>query len=179
MEAPLRQLFLALAFSMFASMAHAADNGIITKPSRYSVNETVERFQAAVRKREAAGFVVVTVIDHAAAGRKFGFAMKPRMLVLFGNPKLGTPVLMKTPLVAIDVPPKALVWEDDQGKIFLSYNSIDYLYKTIYPRRGAQAPANYSPVIKNLDETRRRSSSRKSRSGLASSSGLGGRAPCG
>ena len=148
----MRQLFLTLAFSIVATLAHAADNGMITKPSKYSVNETVERFQAAVRKREAAGFVVVTVIDHAAAGRKFGFDMKPRTLVLFGNPKLGTPVLMKTPMVAIDVPPKALVWEDDQGKVFLSYNSIDYLYKTIYPRHGAEAPASYAAVIKSLDE---------------------------
>ena len=66
--------------------------------------------------------------------------MKLRTLVLFGNPKLGTPVLTKTPLVAIDVPP---AWEDDQ--VFLSYNSIDYLYRTIYPRHGAEAPANYAP----------------------------------
>ena len=95
--------------------------------------------------------MVVTVIDHAAAGRKFGFDMKPRTLVLFGNPKLGTPVLTKTPLVAIDVPPpKALAWEDDQ--VFLSYSSIDYLYRTIYPHHGAEAPANYAPVTRNLDE---------------------------
>jgi uncharacterized protein (DUF302 family) len=147
-----RQLFFALAFSVFTTMSHAAGDGIITKPSRYSVKETVERFQAAVKQREDAGFMVFTLIDHAAAGKKFGFDMKPRMLILFGNPKLGTPVLMKVPLVAIEVPLKALVWEDDQGRIWLSYNSIDYFYKTLYPRHGAEAPASYAPVIKRLDE---------------------------
>jgi uncharacterized protein (DUF302 family) len=51
--------------------------------------------------------------------------MKPRTVIVFGNPKLGTPVMIKTPLLAIDVPPKALVWEDDQGKVWLSYNSAE------------------------------------------------------
>ena len=78
--------------------------------------------------------------------------MKPRTVIVFGNPKLGTPVMIKTPLLAIDVPPKALVWEDDQGKVWLSYNSADYLYKTIYPRHGAAGPLNYAPLTKVLDE---------------------------
>jgi uncharacterized protein (DUF302 family) len=60
--------------------------------------------------------------------------------------------MVKTPLLAIDVPPKALVWEDDRGKVWLSYNSADYLYKTIYPRHAAEAPANYAPFAKLLDD---------------------------
>jgi hypothetical protein len=78
--------------------------------------------------------------------------MRPRTVIVFGNPKLGTPVMVKTPLLAIDVPPKALVWEDDQGKVWLSYNSADYLYKTIYPRHGLDAPPMTAPFAKALDE---------------------------
>jgi uncharacterized protein (DUF302 family) len=129
-----------------------ADNGIITKPSKYSVIETISRFETAVKSREGAGFTVFTEIDHAAAGKKFGIDMRPRTVVIFGNPKLGTPVMAKTPLLAIDNPPKALVWEDEQGKVWLSYNSADYLYKTIYFRHGVDAPPNYAAFAKVLDE---------------------------
>ena len=137
--------------ALFISPAYA-DDGIITKSSKYSVTETISRFEAAVKSREGAGFTVFTEIDHAAAGKKFGIDMRPRTVVIFGNPKLGTPVMTKTPLLAIDNPPKALVWEDDQGKVWLSYNSADYLYKTIYPRHGAVVPPNYAAFAKLLDE---------------------------
>jgi uncharacterized protein (DUF302 family) len=131
---------------------HAAGDGLITKPSKYSVKETVARFEAAVNQKEAAGFIVFSEIDHAAAAKKFDLDMRPRTVIVFGNPKLGTPVMVKTPLLAIDVPPKALVWEDDQGKAWLSYNSADYLYKTIYPRHGLDAPPMTAPFAKALDE---------------------------
>jgi uncharacterized protein (DUF302 family) len=140
--------FLALVIAAPA----CADEGIMTKPSNFSVKETISRFEAAVKSREGAGFVVFTEIDHAAAGKKFGIDMRPRTVIVFGNPKLGTPVMAKTPLLAIDNPPKALVWEDDQGKVWLSYNSADYLYKTIYPRHGLEAPPNYAAFAKTLSD---------------------------
>jgi uncharacterized protein (DUF302 family) len=147
-------LFAGLAASlvMCATGTYAADEGLITKSSKYSAKETVARFEAAVKQREAAGFMVFTEIDHAGAAKKFGIDMRPRTVIIFGNPKLGTPVMVKTPLLAIDVPPKALVWEDDQGKVWLSYNSADYLYKTIYLRQGAEAPPTTAPFAKALDE---------------------------
>ena len=149
----MNRLLFTLALAMYATSAFAADDdGLITKPSNYSVSETVGRFQAAIKQREGGGFMVFNEIDHAAAGKKFGIEMKPRTVIIFGNPKLGTPVMIKTPRLAIDVPPKALVWEDDQGKVWLSYNSADYLYKTIYPRHGAEVPPNYAPFAKLLDE---------------------------
>jgi uncharacterized protein (DUF302 family) len=148
----MKQLLLAFSFALCVTPCFPADDGLITKPSKYSVTETVGRFEAAVKQREGAGFIVFDTIDHAAAGKKFGMEMKPRTVVVFGNPKLGTPVMVKTPLLAIDVPPKALVWEDDQGKIWLSYNSADYLYKTIYPRHGAEVPPNYAPFAKLLED---------------------------
>jgi len=148
----LARLAASLAICASAVTAHAAADGPITKPSRYSMKETITRFETAVKEREAAGFTVFTEIDHAAAAKKFGLDMRPRTVIVFGNPKLGTQVMLKTPLLAIDVPPKALVWEDDQGKVWLSYNSADYLYKTIYPRHGAEAPPTTAPFAKALDE---------------------------
>jgi uncharacterized protein (DUF302 family) len=145
-------LLLAVWLSAFADSAYAAGEGLITKPSNHSVEETVARFKAAVNEREAAGFIVFTEIDHAAAGKKAGIDMRPRTVIVFGNPKTGTPVMVKTPLLAIDLPPKVLVWEDDQGKVRLSYNSGDYLFKTIYPRHGAETPPNTAPFDKALDE---------------------------
>jgi uncharacterized protein (DUF302 family) len=145
-------LAASLAICATAIAGHGADDGLITKPSRFSVQETVTRFETAVKEREAAGFTVFTEIDHAAAAKKFGLDMRPRTVIVFGNPKLGTPVMLKTPLLAIDVPPKALVWEDDQGKVWLSYNSADYLYRTIYPRHDAEAPPTTAPLAKALDE---------------------------
>jgi len=141
---------LTAALMLCATSAYG--DGLVSKPSKYSVIEIVSRFRDAVKQREGAGFIVFTEIDHAAAGKKAGIDMKPRTVIVFGNPKLGTPVMIKTPKLAIDVPPKALVWEDDEGKVWLSYNSADYLYKTIYPRHGAEVPPNYAPFTKVLDD---------------------------
>jgi uncharacterized protein (DUF302 family) len=146
-------LALLLALCAGSATAHAAGDGLITKPSKYSAEETVTRFEAAIKQKEAAGFTVFTRIDHAAAAKKSGLDMRPRTVIVFGNPKLGTPAMVKTPLLAIDVPAKALVWQDDQGKVWLSYNSSDYLYKTIYPRHGAASPPTTEPFAKLLDET--------------------------
>jgi uncharacterized protein (DUF302 family) len=149
----LASLALSFAISMGPATAHADGDGVITKPSKYSVKETVTRFEAAVKQKEAAGFTVFTEIDHAAAAKRFGLDLRPRTVIVFGNPKLGTPAMVKTPLLAIDVPPKALVWEDDQGKVWLSYNSSDYVYNTIYPRHGAAVPpAATAPFAKLLEE---------------------------
>ena len=145
---------LAAVFILWAAAVatYAADDGLITKPSRYSVVDTIARFEAAIRQREGVGLMVFGEIDHAAAAKKFGLEMRPRTVILFGVPKRGTPVMVKTPLVAVDFPPKALVWEDDQDKVWLSYNSADYLFKTIYPRHGADAPPAPWPLDRELEE---------------------------
>ena len=149
----MKYAFVVLAIlATHVTQAYAADDGIITKQSKYSVSETISRFQAAVKSRESAGLTVFTEIDHAAAAKKVGIDMRARTVVVFGNPKLGTPIMAKTPLLAIDNPPKALVWEDDQRKVWLSYNSADYLYKTIYPRHGLEAPPNYAAFAKLLGD---------------------------
>ena len=129
-----------LALFALVSASYSADDGLITTQSRYSVKETIARFEEAVKAKESLGFMVFTEIDHAAAAKKFGLEMRPRVVIVFGNPKLGTPVMIKMPLLAIDVPPKALVWEDDQGKVWLTYNSAEYLGGTIYARHGLAGP---------------------------------------
>ena len=113
-----------------------AVDGLITKPSAHSVDATIERFEAAVKKR---GFMVFARLDHAAAAESVGLKMPRATVIVFGNPRLGTPVFIKTPTVAIDLPPKAMVWEDSTGKVFLSYNSSEFLYGTIYVRHGVQS----------------------------------------
>ncbi len=144
---------LTLPFALFAFLntALAADNGLMTKQSRYSVKETIARFEEAVKAKEPLGFTIFTEIDHAAAAKKFGLEMRPRTVIVFGNPKLGTPVMVKTPTLAIDVPPKALVWEDDEGKVWLSYNSAEYLGKVIYARHGLADPPSTPTLAAALE----------------------------
>jgi uncharacterized protein (DUF302 family) len=109
------------------------DAGLITKPSKYSVPDTIERFEVAVKAKE---WIVLTELDHAAAATKVELQLRPRTVVVFGNPKLGTGPMQKAPTLAIDNPLKALVWQDDQGKVWLTYNSADYQVSYIYPRHG-------------------------------------------
>jgi len=122
-------------FLCSASVAAFAVEGLVTSPSAYSVDTTIERFEAAVKQR---GLMVFTRFDHAAAAESVGLNMPRSTVIVFGNPRLGTPVFVKTPTVAIDLPLKAMVWEDERGTVFLSYNSAEYLYGTIYVRHGAQ-----------------------------------------
>jgi hypothetical protein len=80
--------------------------------------------------------------------------MRPRTVILFGNPRLGTTPMQRAATLAIDNPPKALVWEDDQGKVSISYNSADYIANYVYPRHGLTMPAEGRMAIeKFLDET--------------------------
>lgn len=111
-----------------------AVDGLVTKASPHSVDATIDKFEAAVKKR---GFMVFTRLDHAAAAESVGLKMPRATVIVFGNPRLGTPVFIKTPTVAIDLPLKSMVWEDASGKVFLSYNSAEYLNNTLYVRHGA------------------------------------------
>src|SRR5215471_20745180 len=114
--------------------AIAADpSGLITVPSNNSVGDTIQRFEDAVK---ASGWMVFTRLDHAAAAEKYQQKLLPRTVIVYGNPGLGTANMVKVPTLAIDIPPKALVWQDDQGKVWLSYNSATYLSETVYSRHG-------------------------------------------
>jgi len=106
------------------SMAPIADNGVISKPSNHSVDQTVEKLQGIL---QAKGVRLFALVDHSGEAEKAGLKMRPTKLLIFGNPKAGTPVMVAAPSAAIDLPLKILVWEDAQGKVWASYNSPSYL----------------------------------------------------
>ncbi len=135
--ARLAALMAFCALSLLLAGAHSADTGLITVASKHSVPETIRRFEDAVR---AKGWKFFTEIDHAAAAREVGLELKPRTVIIFGFPKGGTGPMQKAATLAIDNPPKALVWQDDQDKVWLTYNSAEYHLLTIYPRHGLPAP---------------------------------------
>jgi uncharacterized protein (DUF302 family) len=98
--------------------------GIVTIPSNHSVDETVDRLKDILRSKEVTLFAV---IDHSGEAAKVGMKMPPTKLVIFGNPKGGTPLMLAAPSIALDLPLKILVAEDSQGKVWISYNSAEYL----------------------------------------------------
>src|SRR6266576_5605989 len=105
-------------------MTPHSDSGIIDERSQHSVEQTVERLTALLH---AKGVTLFALVDHSEEAAKVGMKMPPTKLVIFGNPKAGTPLMLAAPSVAIDLPLKILVWEDALGKVWLSYNSTAYL----------------------------------------------------
>jgi uncharacterized protein (DUF302 family) len=99
-------------------------NGLLQVASKYSVDETVGRLESILGER---GLMVFAVVDHSGEAEKVGLKMRPTKLVIFGSPNGGTPLMVAAPTVAIDLPLKALVWEDIEGKVWVSYNSPEYL----------------------------------------------------
>ena len=98
--------------------------GIISKPSNHSVEKTVEKLKTVLQSKEVTLFAFV---DHSGEAAKIGMKMPPTKLLIFGTPKAGTPLMLAAPSIAIDLPLKILVWEDNQGKVWVSYNSPEYL----------------------------------------------------
>ena len=97
---------------------------IVRIPSHHSVDETVDKLKNILRSKEVTLFAL---IDHSGEAAKVGMKMPPTKLLIFGNPKGGTPLMLAAPSVALDLPLKILVSEDAQGKVWISYNSAEYL----------------------------------------------------
>jgi len=106
------------------SMTAATSNGIIDIPSNHSVEQTVDRLKNILQSKEVPLFAL---IDHSGEAEKAGMKMPPTKLLIFGNPRAGTPVMLAEPSSAIDPPLKILIWEDAHGKTWVSYNSPEYL----------------------------------------------------
>ena len=100
------------------------ENGMVHLSSPRTVPDTVERLESLLQKQ---GLKVFGRIDHSGEAEKAGLKMRPTQLIIFGSPKAGTPLMIAAPTLAIDLPLKALIWEDNSGKVWLSYNSADYL----------------------------------------------------
>lgn len=142
----MKRLLVILSTLLFLIPATAAvaDNGLVTKPSAHSAKATLDRLATALTKR---GFMIFATLDHAAAAKSKGLEMPFSTVLVFGNPKLGTPNFIRKPELAIDLPLKALVWKDKAGKVWLSYNSGTYMHQTIYKRHGAPFKAKFTAII--------------------------------
>jgi uncharacterized protein (DUF302 family) len=121
----MRHFLLVMALASLAiGNAYAAGEGMISVKSAHSVAVTTDRLENILREK---GMTVMKRIDHAAGAAKVGKTLRPTELLIFGNPKVGTPLMQCSQSIAIDLPQKALIWEDDGGQVWLSYNDPKFL----------------------------------------------------
>jgi uncharacterized protein (DUF302 family) len=106
--------------------AAEADQGIARIPSHYSVSETITRLQALLQAR---GIKVFALIDFSGDAERAGLTMRPEQMLIFGNPKAGTPLMVAAPTTGLDLPLKALVWQDGDGNTWITYNEPRYVVK--------------------------------------------------
>lgn len=109
-----------------SSVAFAGDDGLVTKKSAYSVKETLDRLENILKKK---GITVALRWSHSDNGNKVGIPLRPTELLIFGNPKLGTNFFTSKQTSGIDLPMKALAWEDEKGQVWLTYNDPAYIAK--------------------------------------------------
>ena len=117
-------------------------SGLIDIPSKHSVDETLAKLKGIL---QAKGVTLFALVDHSGEAAKAGLKMRPTKLLIFGNPKAGTPLMLAAPRIAIDLPLKILIWEDAQGKVWVTYNSPVYLQE----RHGL--PAELLPNISVIE----------------------------
>ena len=123
-EKQVRALFIAIALVLLIASSAFADNGLVTIPSKYSVSETIDRLEAAAKAEK---FQVFARVDFQPLAAANGGNVRPNQLLIFGRGGVLPPLLPTTPVVAIDLPIKALSWEDANGKVWLTYNTGEYL----------------------------------------------------
>ena len=122
-------------------MSTNAQNGLIHLASQHTVEETMQRLEALLSER---GVTIFARVDHSGAAAKVGLTMRPTKLLIFGSPKGGTPLMQAAPTLAIDLPLKALFWQDAEGKVWLTYNDPSYL------RQRHDFPAELIPNISGV-----------------------------
>jgi uncharacterized protein (DUF302 family) len=105
-------------------MAPGTNDGIVDRPSRHTVDQTVEQLKAILQTK---GVTLFGLVDHSGEAAKVGLTMRPTKLLIFGSPKAGTRLMVAAPRSALDLPLKILIWEDARGKVWVSYNSPAYL----------------------------------------------------
>ena len=124
------RIILALFLVLAVSPALAGD--FVVKPSKFSVAESLDRLTKAL---ESKGITILARVDHAAGAQKAGLKLKPTQLLIFGNPKLGTPLMQTNRGIGLDLPMKVLAWQDDKGQVWLAYTKPDVL-KARYDIKG-------------------------------------------
>ena len=118
------QLLFSLLLLLVAASSGLAADGVVTVKSSHTAKQTADRLESILKKK---GMTVFGRVDHAAGAKKAGKTLRPTELIIFGNPKVGTPLMLCQQTIALDLPQKALVWEDNQGTVWLSYNDPAYL----------------------------------------------------
>ncbi len=138
----------AIALLLAVTGASAAD-GVITKSSNNSVTTTLDKLEALVKEK---GFTVFARVNHAAGAKRVGETLRPTELLVFGNPKVGTALLLKGQGVALDLPIRVASWEDAQGRVWLAYNDPAWLVRR-YDIAGADAVvAKMTTALANLTD---------------------------
>jgi uncharacterized protein (DUF302 family) len=123
--------------------------GVITRESKYSVKETIDRLQAFLQQH---GATIYARIDQQAEVQKAGLNLSPLEYLLFGNPKAGGALMAENPLVALDLPLKVIAWEDAQKKVWISYNEGAYIEKRYALSDTENSPVNLDPLISKVLE---------------------------
>ena len=119
-----RLLILVSLIALIPTMSFAADKGMISKKSHYSVKVTLDKLENVLRKK---GITIVTRWSHDAGAKKVGIPLRPTELLIFGNPKLGSHFFTSNQTAGIDLPMKALAWKDKKGQVWLTYNDPAYI----------------------------------------------------
>lgn len=133
---------------MAASLLASAAEGLVSVPSSHSAEATMDRLESIVADK---GLTVFARIDHAAGAEKIGESLRPTELLIFGNPKGGTPFMQCAQSVGIDLPLKALVWEDEAGQVWLGYNDPAYLAQR-HDAAGCAVVPSLSKALKGMTE---------------------------
>jgi uncharacterized protein (DUF302 family) len=119
-----------------------AAEGVVSKPSPFSVENTLERLRASI---EGHHLSVFAQIDHSDEAKRVGLSMQEAHVLIFGSPKAGTPLMVASPLLALDLPLRALVWQDQAGEVWVSYQSTTFLAERY------AIPADLSGNIAGID----------------------------
>jgi len=122
----MKKLSFAIMFILLLTTSIFSEDGIITKKSAFSVAETADRLEKVLNE---GGMTVFTRINHSDGALKVKKELRPTIVIIFGNPKIGTPLMQSNQKIGLDLPQKALIWEDEKGLVWLSYNDPKYLEK--------------------------------------------------
>lgn len=135
-----------LSLFLFVTPLLAAD-GVISVQSAYEVNETADRLENILNEK---GMTIFKRINHSEGASKIGIELRETVLIIFGNPKVGSPLMKCQQSVAIDLPQKALIWQDETSKVWISYNDPRYLEKRHSIANCAQVIAKIEKALSNI-----------------------------
>jgi uncharacterized protein (DUF302 family) len=116
----MRNFIVVLASMFMLSVPAFAGDALVTKASAHGVAVTVDRLEAVLKEK---GIAVMARIDHAAGAKKADMTLRPLQVLIFGSPKLGTPLMQSNPRIGLDLPLKVVVWEDEAGRVWLGYTA--------------------------------------------------------